>query len=132
MIRAGTLTIVAVLIATVVVGCGGGGDASAPLPTPPPPKAVASCFRHEGVTAVYEKEEKGVTFVNGLVEGSASVSAEFTEDKAKSEEFLESYEAEAKKGSSLMAFELLDGAAVGVYDSKKPSNKQLIRACIER
>jgi hypothetical protein len=128
--RVGTTTIVAALIAAFVGGCGGGGTSTS-LPTPPAPKAVAACFREEGVMAVYQKQEKGVTFVNGLFEGSASVSVEFTEDQTKSGEFLESYEAEAEKGSGLVAFELLEGAAVGVYDKRRPANEQLIRNCAE-
>ena len=95
----------------------------------PTPDAVAACFRRKGVTSVYEKKERGVRFVNGLVGGANAVSAEFTGTKAKTEELLRRYEAEDLP--SLEAFEVIEGAAVGVINKREPANKQIVLDCFE-
>lgn len=129
--KSGTLITTGIVVAVIAAGCGGGdaggGDASVPLPSL---GAIAACFRHEGVTAVYRKKEEGVPFVNGLVQGADVVSAELTGDKAKTEELLERYEAE--QPSSLEAFEVLEGAAVGVINKKEPASKRIVLNCMEK
>jgi hypothetical protein len=78
---------------------------------------------------VYRKEEEGVPFVNGLVRGADAVSAELTGDQAKTDELLERYEAEGS--TSLEAFEVLEGAAVGVIAKEAPASKRIVLNCLE-
>lgn len=138
--RRGLLTSTGLIVAAIALGCGGGaggGETSLSVSTPdakaslsvPTPDLVAACFKRKGVTAVYEKKERGVRFVNGLVGGANAVSAEFTGTKAKSEELLRRYEAEASPG--LEAFEVLEGAAVGVINKREPASKQIVLDCFE-
>lgn len=99
---------------------------SSPVPTP---EEVAACFKREGAVSVYQRKDRGVRFVNGLVNGANAVSAEFTGDQAKTDEFLRRYEAE--EPSELEAFEVLDGAAVGVINEREPANKRIVIGCLE-
>lgn len=137
--RRGALISIGIVLAAIAVGCGGGsggagntsadtgsGDAGVRAPSL---RAIAACFRREGVTAVYRKKEEGVPFVNGLVKGANAVSAELTGDKTKTEALLKRYEAE--QPSSLEAFEVLKGAAVGVVAKREPANKRIILNCLE-
>jgi hypothetical protein len=128
--KRGMLTSIGTVVATVAIGCGGGavGDGGGGVP-PPSLGAIAACFRHEGVTAVYRKEEEGVPFVNGLVRGADAVSAELTGDKAKTDELLARYEAE--DSPDLEAFEVLEGAAVGVIAKEAPASKRIVLNCLE-
>ena len=63
------------------------------------------------------------------VQGADAVSAELTEDKAKIEKLLERYEAEGS--TSLAAFVVLEGAAVGVVFEKEPTSKRIVLHCLE-
>lgn len=145
--RKGALTTsTALALAVVVIGCGGGGDGSAATGASaetgattesrastetgvslPAPKAIAACFERAGVVSVYRKKERGVPFVNGLVEGTYAVSAELTGSQAATDELLERYEAE--KNSKLVAFEVLGGAAVGVINEEAPTSKRIVIKC---
>lgn len=135
---------VVLVLAVLACGCGGSGGGtdttagvstgaatadSAPAKPLPAPDAIAACFRREGAVSVYQKKEHGVRFVNGLIEAAYAVSAELTGDQATTDEFLERYEAE--EPSELEAFEVLDGAAVGVVNEKKPGNKKIVITCLE-
>ncbi|MGV1048634.1 MAG: hypothetical protein ACOYD4_08960 [Solirubrobacterales bacterium] len=145
--RRGALIIIGIVFAAIAVGCGGGdggsssgtggGDAGAATGSrdaavhvrAPSPRAIAACFRREGVTAVYRKQEEGVPFVNGLIRGANAVSAELTGSKARTKKLLERYEAE--EPSSLEAFEVLEGTAVGVINEREPASKRIVLDCLE-
>jgi hypothetical protein len=121
--------VVAVFAVVLVVGCGGGADNPTASVQVPSPDAIAACFRREGATAVYEKKERGVPFVNGLIRGADSVSAELTGDKESTDELMQRYEAEDLP--TLVAFEALDGAAVGVISRNAPATKRIVLNCLE-
>lgn len=121
----GALIGIGIVAVVIAAGCGG-GDASTSLPTLPRPGVVAACFRHEGVSAVYQKKENGITRVDGLTTGAAAAMAFFTEDTAKTEKVLKTYDE-----SPFEAFEVLEGAAVGVINITAPANKQIVLKCLE-
>ncbi len=128
--KKGALIGIAIVLAAIAVGCGGGGsDGQGAGVSLPAPGAIAACFRKEGAASVYQKKERGVPFVNGLLRGADAVSAELTGDREKTEELMERYEAE--DSPSLVAFEVLDGAAVGVISKHAPASKRIVLNCLE-
>ena len=128
--------VAAVFAVVFVVGCGSSSTDNMTVPVRPTvsvqlpsPDAIAACFRRAGAMSVYKKKERGVPFVNGLIRGADTVSAELTRDKKSTEELMERYEAEAP--STLVAFEVLGGAAVGVISKDAPGTKRIVLNCLE-
>lgn len=120
----------------LVTGCGGSSTDNMTVSVQPAvsvrlpsPGAIAACFRRAGAVSVYKKKERGVPFVNGLIREADTVSAELTGDEEKTEELMKRYEAEASP--SLVAFEVLDGAAVGVISKDAPGTKRIVLNCLE-
>jgi hypothetical protein len=115
-----------VVAAALAIGCGGSDTSSVLVPTA---GAVATCFRDEGATSVYQRKEGGVTLVDGLVGTNGIVSVELTGGRTKSEDVIERLEAEDVP--SLRSFEALEGAVVGVFSKGKPAGKQIVLNCLE-